>query len=204
MPQLSYSIGPGVGTAGMLYGNNRSNATIVTAIAGAIIPPGAMCELILSSGQYVAVPLQDTGTAGSFLPKLVGVAVLDSVMAEQGYQAYTVPNTGAGSTFAGYPVGMPVGFLQSGLIWTAWDGNTGTALPLPKGAMQFWHSSNGTHLQGVATTLAASSTTGAEIDTLPTGQAVFYDPRQVSATYTDPWGVSRSAVVMSVNILGHV
>ena len=188
----------------MLYGNQRSNATILTAICGTVIPPGTMCEFVSVSGQYVAFPLKDTGTTTSFLPKLAGVAVLDAVGAEQSYVTYAVPNSGAGSTFAGYPKGMAIGFLQQGLIWVAWDGNTGTALPLPKGTMQFWHSSTGANLQGVATTLAASATAGAEIDTLPTGQAVFYDPRQVSATYTDPWGNSRSAVVMSINLLGHV
>ena len=204
MPQTSYSLAPGAGTAGMLYGNSRMNNQIVTAIAGAVIPPGVFCELVSVNGNYLAFPLKDTGTTSSFTPALVGVAVLDSVMAEQSYVTYAVPNSGNGSTFAGYPVGMPVSFLQSGLIWVAWDGNTGTALPLPAGTMNVGHSSTGANSQGVVTTLSASATAGAEIDALPSGSAVFYDPRQVSATYTDPWGVSRSAVVMSVNLLGKI
>lgn len=202
MPQLSYSIGPIAGTPGMRYGNTRSNETCVTAICGAIIAPGTWCEFSLVNGQYVAMPLQDTGTTTTFLPKLCGVAVLDTVGAEQAYQTFQVPNSGLGSTFPGYPVGLAVSFMRRGAIWVAWDGNTGTALPYPVGTMNVWHSSTGAAAQGVVTTLAASATAGSEIDALG-AYATFYDPRQVSGTFTDPWGVTRSAVVMDINLPGH-
>ena len=202
MPQLSYSLSPNPGTPGMLYDCERSSANIVTGIAGAVIPPGSICEFINSGGSYVAVPLKDTGTTTGFLPSYAGIALLDTVGAEQKYVPYAVPNVGGGSTFPGYPVGMPVSFVRRGRIWTMWDGSNSPALPLPMGAMQVWHSSDGSTLQGVVTTLNASASLHSEIDTLP-ATFQFYDPRQVSGSFTDAFGNTNAAVVMSVNLPGH-
>jgi hypothetical protein len=200
-PQTAYSLAPNAGQAGLLYGNERSNCEIVTGICGAIIPPGAICEFVSVSGQYVAFPLKDTGTTTTFTPAYCGIALMDSVGAEQTYVPFAVPNVGAGSTFAGYPIGATVGFVRRGTIWTLWDGNTGTGLPFPMGAMNVLHSSTGAHAQGVVTTLAASATAGNEIDALG-GAFQLYDPRQVSGTYTDQFGTTVNIVVMKVNLPG--
>ena len=65
--------------------------------------------------------------------------------------------------------------------------------------MQVVHSSTGANPQGVVTTKAVSATVGFEIDLLPAG-CQFYDPRLQSGTYTDPFGTTRSTVVMNVNL----
>lgn len=134
-----------------------------------------------------------------YQPNLVGVSLMDVVGAEQAYTPYAVPNAGAGSTFAGYPVGKSVPVMRRGRIWVLWDGNTGNALPSPMGSMNVWHSSTGANPQGVATTRAVSTTAGGEIDTLP-ASCRFYDPRQVSGSYTDAFGTVTPLVVMSLNV----
>jgi hypothetical protein len=139
--------------------------------------------------------------AGIYNPQLVGVSLMDVVGAEQAYVPYAVPNAGAGSTFAGYPVGFSVPVVRRGRIWTLWDGNTGNPLPSAMGAMNVIHSSTGANPQGVVTTKAVSTTVGFEIDALPSA-CQLYDPRQVSGTYTDAFGTSTSMVVMNLNLPG--
>lgn len=199
MPQLSYPLTGNPGQPGQMFDNERSGADIVQAIAGAVIPPGVLVELVSVSGAWLLFPLKDATTGASFKPLLIGVSLMDVLGAEQSYTPYAVPNSGAGSSFAGYPVGKMVPVLRRGRIWTKWDGNTGTALPYPMGAMQVWHSSTGANPQGVVTTLAASVTVGAEIDALPSG-VQFYDPREMSGTYTDAFGTMSSIVVLEVNL----
>lgn len=132
-------------------------------------------------------------------PNLMGVSLIDIAGAEQSYVPYAVPNAGAGSSFVGWPMGKAVPIMRRGRIWTLWDGNTGNALPFPMGAMNVWHSSTGANPQGVVTTRAVASTAGGEIDLLP-ASCRFYDPRQVSGSYTDSFGNSNPIAVMSLNI----
>lgn len=200
MPQLSYPLTGNPGQPGQLF-DNRGADDIVNCIAGAVIPPGVFCELVLVSGAYLLFPLKDSATGGSFAPQLVGVSVMDVVGAEQSYVTYAVPNAGAGSTFAGYPIGKSVPVLRRGRIWTQWDGDTGTALPVAIGAMNVIHSSTGAHPQGVVTTKAVSATAGFEIDVLPTA-CQLYDPRSYSGTYTDAFNTATSMVVMNLNLPG--
>lgn len=199
MPQLSYPLTGNPGQPGQLFDNERHNADIVQCIAGAVIPAGVFCELVSVSGTWLLFPLKDSGTTSTFLPKLIGVSLMDVVGAEQAYTTYAVPNAGAGSSFAGYPIGKAVPVLRRGRIWTLWDGDTGTALPYPIGAMNVWHSSDGTHSQGVVTTLSASATGGAEIDALPSGCGL-YDPRKLSGAYVDGYGTTTKLVVMEINL----
>lgn len=201
MPQLSYPLTGNPGQPGQLFDNERHNADIVQAIAGVVIPPGVFVEFVLVSGAYLAFPLKDSGTGGTFLPELIGVSMIDVGDAEQAYQTYTVPNAGTGSSFAGYPVGKAFPVVRRGRVWTQWDGNTGVALPLAIGAMQVWHSSTGANPQGVVTTKAAQITVGAEIDALPTA-CQLYDPRNFSGTYVDAFGTTTSMVVMALNLPG--
>lgn len=202
MPQLAYSLTAAAGGAGMLYGNGSSQYDRDHAIAGAIIQPGQLIELVTVSGRQLAFPLKDATTGGSFAPKLLGVAEMIVSSAEQAYTTYAVPNIGGSSTFAGYPIGKVVPFLRRGLIWAQWDGNTGTALPAGMGTMQVIHSSTGAHQQGVVTTLAAQTTVGYEIDALP-ATVQFYDPTGVSGSYTDAFGNVIPIVVLSLNLPGH-
>jgi hypothetical protein len=138
---------------------------------------------------------------GVYQPELIGVSMIDTFGVEEAYVPYAVPNAGAGSTFAGWPVGKSVPILRKGRIWTQWDGNTGNALPLAIGAMNVIHSSTGANPQGVVTTKAVSTTAGNEIDALPTACQI-YDPRNYSGTYTDVFGNSTSVVVMQLNLPG--
>lgn len=199
MPQTSYPLTGNPGQPGQIF-DNVGPDDIVQCIAGAVIPAGVFCELVLVSGAYLLFPLKDSTTGGSFAPQTVGVSALRVVQAEQGYQTYQVPASSTGSTFAGYPIGFSVPVVRRGRIWTLWDGSTATALPLAIGAMNVIHSSTGANPQGVVTTKAPQTTAGFEIDVL--AGAVLYDPRQYSGTYTDAFGTTTSMVVMEVGLTG--
>lgn len=197
--QTNYNLTPNPGQPGQLLDNERSNQDIVTVLAGVVIPFGVLCELNSVTG--LAQPVKDSTTGGSFAPALCGISVLDTVAVEQAYQTYQVPASGTGSSLAGYPVGYPVPFLRRGRIWASWDGNTGTALPR-QGAIQVWHSSDGSHSQGIFTTLAVSATAGAEID-LSGAYIGVWDPNLVSGAFTDSFGNVVDIVAIAINLPGH-
>ena len=199
--QTHYNRTPNPGQPGMLSDAGYHGQVIVTVVAGVVIPPGTLCETYSSSGKILARPVQDATTGASFAPALAGIAFLDPESVEQTYVTFPVPPSNTGSSFSGYPIGFPVPFVRRGRIWAAWDGNTGTALP-SNGGMQVWHSSDGTHKQGIFTTLAVSTTAGAEID--KAGAYInLFDPNLVSGEYTDSFGNVLDMVNLEINIPGH-
>lgn len=112
MPQTNYPLTGNPGQPGQLF-DNRGPNDIVQMIAGAVIPAGVFCEAILTSGQYLLFPLQDTT-----LEAIAGtVAVTNASAAITFSQAQTLP-AGTRITFAS----------QAGVVYMlAEDINAGTA-----------------------------------------------------------------------------
>jgi len=198
--QTHYATTPTPAQAGMLSDLGYRGQQIVTVVAGVVIPPGVLCETYVSSGKVLARPVNDSGTGASFLPTLAGISFLDPASVEQAYATFAVPPSGAGSTFAGYPIGFPVPFVRRGRIWVQWDGNTGVALP-SNGGVQVWHSSDGSTFQGVFTTKAAQTTLHSEIDG-PFGWENLFDPNLVSGSYTDSFGNTVQILNLEINLPG--
>jgi hypothetical protein len=190
--QLHYSQGPIPAIPGQLYDlNSVGRGDIISRVAGAIIPPGVYCELN-SSG--LLVPAKDL--TASWPPALgFGVSIYDLAGFEQGYFPFAVPPTTAGSIGLGYQIGQVVPVLKSGRIWMAYDGG-GTPVKLGVGA-NMWHSSDGTHAQGVITFSATSATVGAEIGAVPASMTV-WNPDLLAAAYTDGFGVSAGICAMNI------
>ena|ERR1700678_2695726 len=190
--QLHYSLGPAPALPGQLFDiNSVGRGDIVSAVAGAVIPPGVYCELN-SSG--LLVPAQDLG-AGWPPGQGYGVSIYDLAGFEQGYVSFAVPAGTAGSVAAGYQLGALVPVLKAGRIWMAYDGG-GTPIRLGVGA-NMWHSSDGTHLQGVITFSAPSATVGAEIAAVPASMSV-WNPTLLAAVYTDGFGVATGVCAMNL------
>jgi hypothetical protein len=199
MPQTTYNLTPNPAQPGQMLSNDRSASAIRTVPAGVVIPFGVLCEIYAASnGQALARPVQDSGTAGTFLPNLVGISLLDPFAVEQSYVTYAVPASTSGSTMVGYPIGYSVPFVYRGGIWGSWDGNTGVALGLGAG-IQVWHSSTGANPQGVFTTKAAQTTAGAEIDG-PLPYLQIWDPFLKSGAYTDSFGNVIDIVALQINL----
>lgn len=202
MPQTQYNLTPNPAQPGQLLSNDRSMLRVRTVPAGVVIPFGVLCETFAASnGQLLARPVQDSGTAGSFLPALVGISMMDVFAAEMGYIPYAVPPSTTGMSVTGYPVGFSVPFVVVGGVWGAWDGNTGVALPA-NGGIQVWHSSTGANPQGVFTTKPAQTTAGAEIDG-PFAYVQVWDPFIKSGAYTDSFGNVIDIVALNINLPGH-
>lgn len=202
MPQTTVNLTPNPAQPGQLLSNDRSAIGVRTVPAGVVVPFGVLCEVYAATnGNALCRPVKDSTTGGSFAPALGGISILDEVAVEMGYTVYAVPPSTTGSSATGYPIGYSVPLLFRGGIWGSWDGNTGTALPLT-GAIQVWHSSDGTHAQGVFTTLAASATAGAEIDAAGAYITV-WDPFVKSGAYTDSFGNTVDIVALNINLPGH-
>jgi hypothetical protein len=204
MPQTQYNLTPNPAQPGQPLSNDRSAWGVRSVRAGQVIAPGTLCESYAASdGTLLARPVQDTGsTATSYAPSLVGIALLDVFAGEQTYTTYATPPSTTGSSFGGYPVGFSVPFMYRGGIWGSWDGNTGTALT-KNGSINVWHSSTGANPQGVFTTKAPQTTTGAEIDLVGPYIQVF-DPFGKSGSYTDSFGNTNSVVALNINLPGHI
>lgn len=197
--QLQYNLAPIPGVPGQLLDlNSVGLGDIVSCVAGEIIPPGIDCEMD-STGKARAVkdaaaswPPPGTAAGTTHL----GVSIFDLAGYENTYTTFSVPRTTAGSTSTGYPKGAVVPFLRKGRIWMAYDGG-GT--PVRIGVGNIWHSSDGTHLQGVVTFTAVSATVGAEIDLMLAGMTV-WNPTLLAGSYTDSFGVSASVCAVSLNL----
>ena len=108
----------------------------------------------------------------------------------------TTTSTALGSTMTGWKAGMMVPFARRGRIWVAGDAS-GTALDY--GAINVWHSSTGTHPQGVFTLQTVSPVSGSEIDIAP--HCVIYNPGSGYANqYTDPLGNVMSVYPVDIHI----
>jgi hypothetical protein len=199
--QLQYNIGPVAATPGMRHGSTMTGDDIISVIAGTIIPFGVFCEFNPTTG--LLQPIQDTGTVGSFLPIWAGVSLYDP-LTEQSYVPYTVPPSVVGGSVAlGYPKGYAVPVMRRGRIWCQFDGvlTSITKYPLD-GTFNVWHSSDGTHLQGVLTGAAVSATAGAEIDVLPTSgtaAAKTFDLLGQAGLYTNIFGTTFGVGAMTVD-----
>ena len=108
----------------------------------------------------------------------------------------TTTTPGNGSTASGWLKGMAVPFMRKGRIWVATDAS---GSQVQTGPINVWHSSDGTHAQGVFTFLATSFTVGNEIDVAP-GCVVFNPNLAYSAQYTDPWGNVFSMYPVEISI----
>lgn len=188
--QLAYTrnLVPGIpGTPFGLY----NELTIVSYPAGvAGILPGTAVEV---SSTGLLFPLKDAGTAGSFVPALVGVALNDPMM-ENSYP----PGSGTSVvTFGGYALGQMVPVVRKGRVFVIFDG-TGSWPQM--GSVNVWHSSTGANLQGVFTLHATQTTAGAEIDTLVSG-VVGIRP-ELSGTFTDGFGQSIITGIVELNLPG--
>jgi hypothetical protein len=197
--QLKYNLGPIPGVPGQLLDLNAVGlGDIVTAIAGALIPPGIDCEL---NAAGLLVPVSDLtaswpppGTAGGTAH--YGVSIYDLLGFEQGLPGYTVPPSTAGSTGTGYPLGSAVPILRKGRIWMQYDGG---GVPLRVGQPNVWHSSDGSHPQGVLTFSAVSAVVGAEIGAAVGGMNT-WNPNLTAGMYTDGFGVSWGICAVSLNL----
>jgi hypothetical protein len=205
MPQLNYSLGPVPAVAGEIYDLSAIGpGDIVSPVAGTLIPFGVLCEL---SSTGVLQPVQDINanwppTGATAATSLVGVSVYDPMGVMQDYigSAPSVPPTGNGSSTSGWPKGMRVPVLRKGRIWMQFDGG-GTVNRI--GPINIWHSSDGTHPQGVVTFTATATTAGAEISTLG---AAFqsWNPEGDAGAYEDGFGTTNTIICVSVNLPGAV
>ena len=196
MPQTAITYNGIQGQPGQAFDASATNRDVVSVIAAVNIPFGAACELN-ANGQ--AVPLQDATTGAAFLPSIIGVCIIDPFGAEEAYQTFTVPNTGAGSAAVGYLAGQSVPFMRKGRVWVLTDG-AGTYTRY--GAVNVWHSSTGAHPQGVFTMSAVSIVAGSEIDIAPS--CIVWNPQLVGGatgpSFTDSFGTTFTTLVVEINL----
>jgi hypothetical protein len=198
MPQLNYNLGPIPGIPGQLMDINAVGlGDIISGVAAVVIPPGVDLEFN-SSG--LLVPVSDLTAAwppagGAGVTAHAGVSIYDLAGFEQGLFPFAVPPSTAGSSATGYPKGAVVPVLRRGRIWMQYDGG-GT--PARIGGVNVWHSSDGTHPQGVLTFSATAVTVGAEIGAAAGITA--WNPTLLAGTYTDGFGVTWGVCGASVNL----
>jgi hypothetical protein len=197
--QLAYPLGPNPALPGMRAGSTMTSDVIRTAIAAVPIPFGVLCEY--TAGGLVQ-PLQTTETGGGFAPNFAGVSFYDALQVEQPYVPYQVPPTaGPGPIAAAYPKGFPVPIMRRGSIWCLFDGDLSaiTAYPI-NGPFNVWHSSDGTHLQGVLTGRAVNGAAGQEVDLLPIANFKTDDPEGYAGQYTSAFGSTFGVGPLAVNL----
>lgn len=185
--QTNFSINPPIGLPGMRFDNGPHEVRAFPAKVA--IPFGVLCEFTtLADGVTRAVqPVQDAGTAGSFLPNLAGISEYDA-MREQGYAAGGTIGQGY------YKAGEMVPCVRRGRMFVAFSGS-GT---WPEyAAVRVQHNSDGSSGAGVFTMAAASTTLHAEIDTAPSCLGI---ESALVQNGTDFSGDSLVAAVVSINL----
>lgn len=194
--QLAYNYRSMPAQPGMPYDFNATASVVRSYPASAVILPGTAVELM--SG---AVRPAQTATTGAPPAKMIGVAMFDPAK-EQSFP----PDPHTGTSFPGYQVGEMVPVMVKGDIWVQIDG--GGTWPVDFGAVNVWHSSDGSHNQGVFTESAPSATAGAEIDTCAAWVSGFTPSPQVSqawtGSFTDGFGNTVKIAPLSLNFPGHV
>jgi hypothetical protein len=191
MPQTSYSQNAIVAQPGMAYDMEQSNRDVVSVICNQNIPFGVLCEL---DSNGLLQPVQDSGTAGSFLPALAGISMFDPLGVEQSYVQFAVPASGTGSSAVGWKTGMSVPVMRKGRIWVLGDAS---GVATRTGNINVWHSSDGSSPQGTFTFRAVQSTLHAEIDIAP--DCTVWDPTLQSGTVTDPFGNVFKIYAVEIN-----
>lgn len=190
--QTTFNVSPPAGMPGMPFDNMKGN-DVRSFAAKVNIPFGVLCEFTtLVDGVTRAIqPVNDAGTAGSFLPRLAGVS-LYSAEREQAYQAAA----GGGSGF--WKAGEMVPCMRKGRIWVAFDG-VGTWPDY--NTVNVWHSSDGSTLQGVFTMHATQTTLHSEIDNVPPAVVLGTEAALAIVSYTDGFGNTLSAAVVELDLV---
>jgi hypothetical protein len=197
MPQLNVPFGAILAQPGMAFDAELSNRDVVSVVAAQNTPFGSYVEL-RSGYASLAYPLQDSGTTTTFLPESLGIAMFDPLGVEQSYSTFAVPATSSGSSAVGWLKGQKIPIMRRGRIWVLADGG-GT--PLNYGAINVWHSSDASHLQGVFTFTAPSAVVGAEIDVAPS--CVIWNPDGLSASQlvqVDPFNNTFKIYPVGINL----
>ena len=177
--------------------------TVPATLAGTVSVANGNAGITFSTNQTLA---QGTAIVFSsqpgveyFLAQAVSASTLATLTVKYGGTtngAATTTTPGNGSTASGWLKGQAVPFMRKGRIWVATDAS---GSQVQTGPINVWHSSDGTHAQGVFTFLVASATGGAEIDVAP-GCLAWNVGKQYSAQYTDPWGNVFSTTPVEINI----
>lgn len=187
--QTNFPINPNAGMPGQRFDNGPHEVRAF--IAAEAIPFGALCEIVVTNGVRYCQRVQDSGTAGSFLPNLAGIAEYDP-MREQNYVGVSGASAGSG----GYAKGEMVPCIRRGRVWVNWDGDTTTAWP-EYAAIRVKHNSDGSSGAGVFTTKAAATTLHAEIDTAPNCQGI---EAALAVTSADFSGDTMATAVIAINL----
>jgi hypothetical protein len=204
MGQTSTLLAPLPGVPGKAYDYAAiQRGDIVSATAGVPIPFGVLCEL---SSTGVAQPVKDTNANWPPNGLVSGTSMLgismwgpENWMEDFLGNAPSVPPAGGGSSTAGYAKGARVPFMRVGRIWVAWDGTT----PLARiGNVNVWHSSDGSHAQGVFTMTATATTAGAEISAAPSSMEVWNPDNTQFFNGTDQFGNTVQTFVLGINLPG--
>ena len=201
MPQTAYNLEPVTGVPGMPF-SPASSDVVESRPALVAIPFGIAVELVVSGGVEYIQPLKDATVGGSFAPALFGVSIFDPAR-EQAIPDLGV-NPGGISSSAGYAAGEMVPVMRSGKIYVLTDAATQlanwTASWPSLGQVTVWHSSNGTHAQGVFSMVGVSTTSGAEIDLCPT--SIVGRDTALASLYTNGFGAVFAVAVVGINLPG--
>lgn len=186
--QTTFNLNPGNGVPGQMFDDGPKEVRAFPAAHD--IQFGVLCEFVTVSGNREIQMVQDSGTTGSFTPNLAGISLYDP-MHEQAYA-----NLGATPGAGYWRKGEMVPVLRRGRVWVQFD-NGGT---WPEYAtVNVWHSSDGTHNQGVFTMTATQTTAGAEIDAAPsTIQGI--EKALAQGNFTDFSGDTVGVAVVAINL----
>lgn len=201
MPQTSYNLEPVNAVPGMPFSPATSDV-IESRPAATAVQFGVGVEIVVTNGIEYVQPVQDAGVGGSFLPALFGISVFDPAR-EQAVPALGV-NPGGITTYNGYAAGEMVPVMRSGKIYVQTDAATQlanwTAAWPSLGQVTLWHSSDGTHAQGVFSMVGVSTTAGAEVDLCPT--SIIGRDTALAALYTNGFGAVFALAVVEINLPG--
>lgn len=197
MPQTAYNRDAVYGVPGQPFSSNAPDV-IESRPALVAIQFGVLLEIVISNSIECVQPVQDVHSAWA-TATIFGVSVFDPAR-EQALPAIS-PSTGLPGTTQ-YAIGEQVPVMRKGLIWVLTDGSaawSGTKWPYLS-APNVWHSSDGTHNQGVFTMAATVTTAGQEIDTCPTTIIGRYQGR--AQTYSNNWSSTFNVAVVELNAPG--
>lgn len=196
MPQLTYNLRSVPAVPGMPFDGDMLGNKVQSFPAKYAVGFGIAVEL---NSDGTIQPAQ-TATTGAPPATLIGVTMYDPAR-EQSYP----PNALTPSSTPGYAAGEMVPVMTRGTMYVAQDGG-GSWSNL--GVLNLWHSSDGTHNQGVFTFTAAATTSGAEIDHAPAWMVALKpfttSPIADVGSFTDGFGQTVTIGVVSINFPGHV
>jgi len=182
---------------------------VPTTLAGTVTATNGSTGITFTSSQTLAqgVAIVFSGQAGVeyFIAQATSAstsATLTTKFTGTTASGQTATLPVAGSTNVGWRAGSAAPFMRRGRIWVATDAS-GSAVQT--GPVNVWHSSDGTHNQGVFTLQAVSATAGAEIDIAPGclvwNQGKVYTPTgNTGGQFTDPFGNTFSMLPVEINV----